>query len=59
MEENETTEEKSMRFAIKSTAKGFYYAEWTVRADTIEEIKAKSELLRDYALVELKKLNPL
>ena len=58
MEEEDSTEEKTMRFGIKSTAKGFYYADWTVRADSIEEIKAKSEELRQYALDELKKLNP-
>ena len=59
MEENNSTEEKSMRLGIKSTAKGFYYGEYTVRANTIEELKARSDELRVHMLDELKKLNPL
>lgn len=57
MEKSDSTEEKNMRLNFKQTAKGIYYAEWTIRANTIEELKARNEQVRDYALEELKKLN--
>lgn len=57
MEKTESTQEKSMRLGLKQTSKGYWYAELTVRADTMEELDAKLAQLRDYALKQIKILN--
>ena len=57
METNGTTQEPFMRLNFSQNTKGMYFAEWTIRGNTIEEIKARNEELRNLALEELKKLN--
>ena len=57
METNGTTQEPFMRINFSQNTKGMYFSEWTCRGNSIEEIKARNEQLRTYALEELKKLN--
>jgi len=57
MEKNETSQEPNMRLNIKQTAKGDFYGEYTVRADSIEELEARSKEVSDYMLKQLKELN--
>lgn len=56
MEQTETTEQ-NLRVNFKQTSKGFFYCEWTVRADTIENLKKRNEELKKYILMELDILN--
>lgn len=57
MEQTETSQEKDYRLNIKQTAKGSFYAEWTIRGNSIEEIKSNNEALKTYVLEQLKTLN--
>ena len=57
MDQSGTTEEPNMRLNIKQTAKGSFYAEWTVRGNVIQEIKARNEEMQTYATDQVKKLN--
>ena len=57
MEKNETSQEPNMRLNIKQTAKGDFYGEYTVRADCIEELEARSKEVSDYMQKQLKELN--
>jgi hypothetical protein len=57
MEITDSSQEKNMRLNIKQGAKGTFTGEFTVRADSIEELKARTDEMRDHMLSELKKLN--
>jgi hypothetical protein len=57
MEQTDTTEEKTFRLNFKQNSKGNFYAEWTCRSNSFDELKARNELIREYALDQLKKLN--
>ena len=59
MEKNDSTEEKTMRVNFKQTAKGYWYAEFSAKADTIEEVEAKVKELRALALNQVKDMNIL
>jgi len=56
MEQTNTSEQK-FRVSFKQLAKGNFQAEWTVRADTIEELKTLTKQCKDYVLLELDILN--
>lgn len=57
MEQTETSEEQFMRLNIKQNTKGSFYGEYTVRGNTIDEIKARSDQISGYMLDKLKQLN--
>lgn len=57
MMEQTTASESKFRVNFKQSAKGSYQAEWTVRADTIEELKTLHEQCKNYVLLELDILN--
>ena len=55
--EQTNTSDKTFRLNFSQSAKGNYSAEWTVRADTIEELTQKNEEVKIYATEQLKILN--
>jgi len=55
--ETSGTTEKTFRLNFKQNTKKEFFAEWTVRADTIEELKDNNKMVKDVALIELKTLN--
>ena len=57
MKSDDSTREKDLRVNFKQTSKNHWYCEFSVKADTIEELKAKSQQLRDYAVAQVNKLN--
>lgn len=62
MEQQQTEQvgrEYAFRAGFKQTAKGLWYAEYTVRADTIDELKKSMEQVRREINLELEMLNSL
>ena len=57
MEQTEQISEPTYRLNMKQNSKGDFYADMTVRADNIEELKTKFEEMKEFVLSELKKLN--
>lgn len=57
MEEISGNTEKNYRMNFKQTAKGVWSAEFTVRADGINELKERFQLVKGYVSDELKLLN--
>ena len=55
--EQSGTSEKNFRLNFSQSAKGNFSAEWTCRADTIEELTSRTEEVKQYALEQLKILN--
>ena len=56
-EENGVVAEATYRVSMKQTSKGDWYAEFTVRAEEIAELKSKFEEAKEFITSELKKLN--
>ena len=56
-EENGVVAEATYRVNMKQTSKGDWYAEFTVRADKIEDLKTKFAKAKEFVTSELKKIN--
>ena len=56
-EQNGTVTEASFRVSMKQLANKEYRAEFTVRSDSIEDLKSKFAEAKDFVVSELRKLN--
>ena len=56
MEQNGTSE-KNFRLNFSQNTKGEFFADWTTRADTIEELAQRTEEVKQLALAQLEILN--
>lgn len=57
MSELEQSTEKNFRVNYKQSAKGTWTAEFTVRGDGINELKERSDMVREEVFTQLKLLN--
>jgi len=55
METNGT--EKTFRLSFKQSTKGVFTVDWSVRAETIEELQSLNKEVKQLALEQVKELN--
>lgn len=59
MENNQIVREHDFRVGYKQTAKGLWYAEFTIRADTLEDLEHNTLAVKNQVNKTLMKLNDL
>lgn len=57
MEQETVTTERNYRVNFKQTSKGFWYAEFSTRGDSIEEVRDRTQELKKEVLLQLDALN--